>query len=325
MPNVKISSLPAVTTLSNSDVLPAVASTGTSKITLKDLANTLPEVTSSISSSFATTASFVRTSVTSSYPIAVSGSTLYSTSPKAGVPTSNTLTNSIILGNNAGLNSTNSPYSNFLGGNAGNNATNAGSCNFLGFSAGAGATSAGTSNFIGSYAGQNATNSNNSNFIGYYAGKDATSADTSNFIGYLAGNEAINARFSTLIGYKAGYGAESVGSIGQNNIIIGNNISLENGRTDSINIGGLIFGTGSYFEAILGPSSGSANGKIGINQPLPLYSLDVSGSFRVQDGFTILTKVSESLNFVNDTAAASGGVPLGGLYRSGSLIVIRLV
>jgi hypothetical protein len=47
-------------------------------------------------------------------------------------------------------------------------------------------------------------------------------------------------------------------------------------------------------------------------------SLSVSGSF-------FLPQVSSSLNFVNDTAAASGGVPRGGLYRSGSFILIRLV
>ena len=46
----------------------------------------------------------------------------------------------------------------------------------------------------------------------------------------------------------------------------------------------------------------------------------------VQDsqGFTILTQVSESLNFSDDAAAATGGVPLGGLYRSGNFIAIRL-
>lgn len=41
-------------------------------------------------------------------------------------------------------------------------------------------------------------------------------------------------------------------------------------------------------------------------------------------GFTVLTAVSTSLNYVDDTTAAAGGVPLGGLYRSGSLIRIRL-
>jgi uncharacterized phage infection (PIP) family protein YhgE len=39
----------------------------------------------------------------------------------------------------------------------------------------------------------------------------------------------------------------------------------------------------------------------------------------------VMPRVSASLNFANDTAAAAGGVPRGGLYRSGSFILIRLV
>jgi len=53
-------------------------------------------------------------------------------------------------------------------------------------------------------------------------------------------------------------------------------------------------------------------------------SLDVTGSL-VSRNTTILTQVSESLNFVDDAAAATGGVPLGGLYRNGSFIQIRIV
>jgi len=42
-------------------------------------------------------------------------------------------------------------------------------------------------------------------------------------------------------------------------------------------------------------------------------------------GKLIFSQVSSSLDFIDDTAAAAGGVPLGGIYRSGSLIRIRLV
>jgi len=38
----------------------------------------------------------------------------------------------------------------------------------------------------------------------------------------------------------------------------------------------------------------------------------------------VLPLVSSSLNYVDDTAAAVGGVPLGGLYRNGNAIMIRL-
>ena len=41
-------------------------------------------------------------------------------------------------------------------------------------------------------------------------------------------------------------------------------------------------------------------------------------------GYITLTQVSESLNYASDTLAGAGGVPLGGLYRSGSFIKIRM-
>jgi hypothetical protein len=55
-------------------------------------------------------------------------------------------------------------------------------------------------------------------------------------------------------------------------------------------------------------------------------SLLVSGSSHtIQNGYVILQQVSQSLNFVDDAAASAGGVPLGGLYRNGNFIVIRIV
>lgn len=53
-------------------------------------------------------------------------------------------------------------------------------------------------------------------------------------------------------------------------------------------------------------------------------SVSITGSLEASQGFMILTQVSESLNFSDDSAAATGGVPLGGLYRSGNFIAIRL-
>lgn len=58
MADVKISQLPEATSLSPSDVLPSVASSVTSKITVQNLAGTLPQVSSSVSASYALTASY---------------------------------------------------------------------------------------------------------------------------------------------------------------------------------------------------------------------------------------------------------------------------
>jgi len=49
-----------------------------------------------------------------------------------------------------------------------------------------------------------------------------------------------------------------------------------------------------------------------------------TGSFLNDTGYVVLTQVSESLNFADDSAAQAGGVPLGGLYRNGNAIQIRI-
>jgi len=58
MSSLKISQLPQTQSLSPSDILPSVANGTTSKITVQDLANSLTQVSSSISASYALTASY---------------------------------------------------------------------------------------------------------------------------------------------------------------------------------------------------------------------------------------------------------------------------
>lgn len=373
MANVKISELPVVTSVANSDVLPVVASTTTSQLTMTSLANSMPQVSSSISASFAISASYAPggTSV-----IAVSGSTLYSTNP----PTSNFNTqDGIFLGRGAGFNATNASNSNFFGSGsglaavnandsnffgtfAGQGATNSFRSNFIGYSAGQGsanandsnfigyqagiatnaqnsnfigtsagliATNAQNSNFIGSSAGNGATNAQDSNFIGLEAGYNAAGATRSNFIGYQAGTEATSGSYSNFIGYQAGAYAASaeysnligvgagtniVGNgIGRNNTIIGTYVSLENGRRDSINIGGVIFATGSYFSTNTLFSGSMTNSRVGINKSLPQYTLDVSGSGNYASGLTVTGSFVVTGSFIVP-AQATANPATGSMY-----------
>ena len=96
-------------------------------------------------------------------------------------------------------------------------------------------------------------------------------------------------------------------------------IKITNGSTDRITL---------YRNTDTIQLSGSL--LVNPNNPSAIHqisgSLNVSGSSHtIQSGYVILQQVSQSLNFVDDTAAAAGGVPLGGLYRNGNLIVIRIV
>ena len=186
------------------------------------------------------------------------------------------------LGYFAGYQATDAYNANFFGTNAGLNATSANGSNLIGAGAGYYATNANNSNFLGSSAGSSATNASYSNFLGYRAGYTATGASNSNFIGQNAGRSASSALYSNMFGYNVGNG-DTLGSLGSNNIIIGTNISLSAGTTDSINLGGVLFGINTYSTTTGNPSIiGQTTGRVGVNVVTPTESLDISGNARIR-------------------------------------------
>jgi hypothetical protein len=198
-------------------------------------------------------------------------------------------TYSNFFGNGAGYGATNAYDSTFIGQSAGGGATGATNSIFIGFETGYNAKNASYSNFFGNEAGGTATNANNSNFFGADAGFEATNASRSNFFGTNVGNYATNASYSNLFGFNVG-NADILGSIGSNNIIIGTNISLSAGTTNSINLGGVLFGTNTYSTTTGIPSiSAQTTGKIGINVVKPLESLHVYGNTLINGGLTANT------------------------------------
>jgi hypothetical protein len=183
--------------------------------------------------------------------------------------------NSNFFGYNAGYQATNAYRSNFFGAFAGYQATSASHSNFFGNQAGINATGANHANFLGEDAGGGATNADNSNFLGYQAGINATSANSSNFFGKQAGASVTNASYSNFLGFRVGANFHN----GTNNIIIGTNISLPDGTSNAINIGGVLFGTGTYANTNLGGQSvDPTDGRIGIGVVSPSYTLQVGNS-----------------------------------------------
>ena len=238
--------------------------------------------------------------------------------------------NSNFLGNNSGQNAANANNSNFIGERAGKDAVSANNSNFLGEGAGQSATTANNSNFLGQNAGlssySNNSNffgqnsgeftqfANNSNFFGFYAGAGANNANDSNFFGYSAGQNATGASNSNLFGFNAGKTFTS-NSIGSNNIVIGTNISLPNGVTNSLNIGGVLFGLNTYNNTIGDPSiTAQTNGRIGINVVTPNCDLEIKGNqtFTVPDTYSKTS--GDVVYFGTGTSLTAGSI----YYYNGS-------
>jgi len=127
----------------------------------------------------------------------------------------------------------------------------------------------------------------------------------------LMGNQLIVSG-SSLLADGSSYGSVFVGRYNaddnRRNKTSDTVFAVGTGNTTTRKTGFLIdSGSNSYFEGTLNVSG----------------STSFTGSVAMSS-FTTLASVSSSLNFADDTAAAAGGVPLGGLYRNGNFVMIRL-
>jgi hypothetical protein len=143
---------------------------------------------------------------------------------------------------------------------------------------------------------------------------------------------------SNYTGTQVGYGGDGYLINSDNDLYIG---SLDTNN----NHGHLhLFGGGHFYRPqisifsdrtigfnVSNQSSGSQSTTI----PTSGFTYEFSGSMKLNndlkvDGqttnnsYVVLSQVSGSLNFTNDADAATGGVPLGGLYRNGNFIMIRM-
>jgi hypothetical protein len=236
---------------------------------------------------------------------------------RAGYQSSNA-SNSNFFGQLAGAGS-GAPYSNFIGDYAGSGSYGSSNSNFIGNDAGRGSYSALHTVMVGSSAGFNSYNIDYGVYLGSGAGQESfntygsiglgygagalTSGSRNTSIGFLAGANQASGSYNILLGFQAGNnGYSNNSSIGSNNIIIGTNITLEPNRNDSINLGGIIFATGSYFGTGIPSYNPVTAGKVGINISIPNYTLDVSGSGNYTNGLT----VTGSLNAPNITGSLFG-------------------
>ena len=171
---------------------------------------------------------------------------------------------------------------------------------------GSGVASSTNSIFLGAYAGYQALSASSSNFLGFKSGYNASNANNSNFFGQSAGSGAINASYSNLFGYRAG--SNNGGSIGSNNIIIGTNISLPNGVSNAINIGGILFGTGTYSDTTSSDTYTSPfmTGRIGIGEENPIAGFQVSNFVSASSSVARGVYVNNTLTATNNNDTLIG-------------------
>jgi hypothetical protein len=231
---------------------------------------------------------------------------LYSVTPEtSNIP----ITRSISLGRFAGKDSTASQGSIFLGYQAAYNSSIS-------------TVNVSYSNVIGYQAGRDAINTcHYSNYIGPFTGQNANGSQISNFIGSSAGASTISCTYSNFIG-------ASSGRLMQNNTnvtIIGTNIALPYYTNNYVNLGGSLFISGTYATTSGDPFSGSvSDSKVGINNSLPNYNLDVSGSGNFTNGLTVSGSfiVSGSISSLESTAnGASIAIGTGSVSFQNSIAI----
>jgi len=116
--------------------------------------------------------------------------------------------------------------------------------------------------------------------------------------------------------------------LGSNNIIIGTNISLSGGTANSMNIGGVLFGSGLYSSLVGNPSiTANTSGRIGIGVVSPLSTFHVSGDTRLDGGLTAVTISALGLTASTISATTYQGLPADvNIYNSnGALNGLRTV
>jgi len=101
------------------------------------------------------------------------------------------------------------------------------------------------------------------------------------------------------------------------------------GNVTASEFSGSFVGDGSGLTGISTINTGSfatTGSNTFIGNQIVTGSITISGSLDVSgNGYVILSKVSASYNYADDSTALAGGVPLGGLYHTSGSIKIRLV
>ena len=166
-----------------------------------------------------------------------------------------------------------------------------------------------------------ANDSRGNTALGYFAGRCVNDNSHCNvYLGRCAGPSTLTTECNQL--YIANTASDNSGSLIRGDFRTGQ-VTVHSQVSASIFSGSFV-GDGSGLSGVSGSGFPFEGDGVVTGSLLVSQSSAAATSFTINGGHTILTQVSKSLDFPGDTEAAAGGVPLGGIYRSGNVLAIRI-
>ena len=209
------------------------------------------------------------------------------------------------IGYKTGYCNTSGFRNNFLGSYAGYINTTGEYNTFLGFAAGNFNSTGYRNSFTGGYTGHLNTTGFHNNFMGYSTGFSNTTGYRNNFMGCSAGYRNTTGYQNTYVGYMAGFGN------------VTGNISVAIGHMAGY------YETGSqklFIDNL--PRTNEADGRV---KALIYGIFNAATANQMVRLNAKKVEMPQLGNYANDAAAAAGGIAVGGLYRNGNIVQVRIV
>ena len=217
MANIKISELPQVSSLAPTDILPSVAGFVTSKITVQDFANTISQVSSSISASYVSGSSAIITNLISSRDALINGIRV----GIGNIGSANTNFNTV-LGYNALNNTTNKTRNTAIGAESMLNATIGSYNTAIGNETLYSLTNGDENTVVGDLSGNSIIGGVGNTSLGAFSLRFITTGNYNTVVGNNSNVFTSNGSYNTLIGQ----GLEIGDITGSNNTVLGARVSL---------------------------------------------------------------------------------------------------
>ena len=193
--------------------------------------------------------------------------------------------------------------------------------NFIGYRTGYKNTTGNNNNFIGHHAGYSNTTGNYNSFLGRDAGHTNTTGNNNNFIGHQVGYYNTSGNHNNFMGYTAGY----ANTTGNNNSFLGSSSGRYSTTGNNNNFIGYASGyyeTGS--DKLFIDNQARTNEADGRIKALIYGIFDAATANQLVRLNAKKVEMPQLGDYADDTAAATGGIAIGGLYHTAGAVKVRV-